>query len=48
METPLLKPPGLLLAFLAMLSMIGLFLAALLLVVVIIGLMLYFFFRKRG
>ncbi len=48
METPLLKPPGLLLVFLAMLSLIGLFLAAVLLVVVLIGLMLYFFFIRRG
>jgi uncharacterized membrane protein YqhA len=45
---PLIKPPGFLLVFLAVLSMIGLFLAALLLVVVIIGLLLYFFFIRRG
>jgi hypothetical protein len=47
-ETPLLKPPGFLLVYLAMLSMIGLFLAALVLAIGIIGLLLYFFFIRRG
>ncbi len=48
METPLLKPPGLLLggSFPIMLSMLAFFLLTLLMVLVIVGVMYWFFFLR--
>jgi hypothetical protein len=45
-ETPLLKPPGLSLCYLADVQITGLFLVSLLLVVALIGVMLWLFFLR--
>ncbi|CAA9309508.1 MAG: hypothetical protein AVDCRST_MAG93-5135, partial [uncultured Chloroflexia bacterium] len=49
-ETPLLKPPGLLFCYRGAVRMIGLFVAALLLLLVgtLVGVMLWLFFLRGG